>query len=86
MQRFRLEPVAFMTDTQAMFYQVRVPEHEMSYLLFFWWEEGDLKCTFVDPEMRVDLSGAASFPSCSNYALRRTALKNTDCYGKDAAD
>ena len=37
LHRFRLEPVAFMADIQAMFYQVRVPENQRSYLRYLWW-------------------------------------------------
>ena len=34
LHRFRLEPVAFMSDIQAMYYQVKVPESHRSYLRY----------------------------------------------------
>ena len=32
LHRFRLEPVAFMADIQAMYYQVKVPKSQRSYV------------------------------------------------------
>ena len=34
LHRFRLEPVAFMADIQAMYYQVKVTESQRSYLRY----------------------------------------------------
>ena len=42
LNRFWLEPVAFVADIQAMFYQVKVPESQRSYLRYLWWNEGDI--------------------------------------------
>ena len=39
---FRQEPVAFMADIKAMFYQVFVPEEQHEFLRFLWWPNGDL--------------------------------------------
>ena len=86
LNRFRLEPVAFMADIQAMFYQVRVPEDQRSFLRFLWWDEGNLSSHIQEYEMCVHLFGAVSSPSISNYALRKTAIDNKECYGKDAAE
>ena len=36
LHRFRLEPVAFMADIKAMYYQVKVPESQRSYLRYLW--------------------------------------------------
>ena len=36
LHRFKLEPVAFMADIQAMYYQVKVPESQRSYLRYLW--------------------------------------------------
>ena len=41
--RFRQEPVAFMSDIEAMFYQVRVQPSDCNYLRFLWWPGGDLE-------------------------------------------
>ena len=34
--RFRQEPVAFMADIEAMFYQVLVPADQRDFLRFLW--------------------------------------------------
>ena len=39
----------------------------------------------VDYEMRAHVFGGTSSPSCSNYALKRTALDNEVKYGKESA-
>ena len=36
MIKFRVGPVAFMADIQAMFYQLKVPEKQRSFLRFLW--------------------------------------------------
>jgi len=40
--RFRQGPVAFMSNIDAMFHQVRVPEGQQDFLRFLWWPDGDL--------------------------------------------
>ena len=74
--RFREEPVAFMADIEAMFYQVRVPSSDCDALRFLWWPDGDLDKQPEEYEMRVHLFGGASSPSCANFALKRTAKDN----------
>ena len=83
--RFRKELIAFTGDIEAMFYQVRVPENQRSYLRFLWWPEGNLEMEPIDYEMCVHLFGGISSPSCSNYALRRTADDSEDEFGSEAA-
>ena len=85
MIRFRVGPVAFMADIQAMFYQIIVPEKQRSFLRFLWWNEGNLDSEITDHEMCVHLFGAVSSPSSSNYALRKAAADNSSCYGNDTA-
>ena len=36
LHRFRLEPVPFMADIKYMYYQVKVPESQRSYLRYLW--------------------------------------------------
>ena len=74
--RFREEPVAFIADVEAMFYQVRVPSTDCDALRFLWWPEGDLFKEPEEYEMRVHLFGGASSPSCANFALKKTAKDN----------
>ncbi len=71
--RFRLEPVAFIGDIEAMFHQVHViPEHQ-NFLRFLWWPHGNLSADLEEYAMTVHLFGASSSPSIANYALKRTA-------------
>lgn len=74
--RFRQEPVAFMGDIQAMFYQVNAPEEDRDFLRFLWWPDGDVTKEPVEYRMNVHLSGAVSSPSCASYALRKTVEDN----------
>ena len=74
--RFREEPVAFMADVEAMFYQVRVQPSDCSYLRFLWWPEGDLEKEPEECQMLVHLFGGALSPSCANDALKKTAEDN----------
>ena len=86
LHKFRLKPVAFMVDIQAMYYQVKVPESQRSYLKYFWWKEGDINPEIADHEIFVHLFGAASSLSSSNYALKRTAVDNSIIYDIDASE
>lgn len=69
---FRQERIALMADIESMFCQVRVTEADCSYLRFLWWLNGNLEGDLEDYQMVVHF-GAASSPSCSNFALRKTA-------------
>ena len=75
--RFRQEKIALMADIESMFYQVRVSEADCSYLRFLWWPDGNLESNLEEYQMVVHLFGAASSPSCSNFALRKTAEDNS---------
>ena len=71
--RFRQEKITLMADIESMFYQVRVSEADYSYLRFLWWPDGNLESNLEEYQMAVHLFGAASSPSCSNFASRKTA-------------
>lgn len=73
LSRFREEPIAMMADIESMFYQVRVPIEDADFLRFLWWPDGNLDQEEQEYRMRVHLFGATSSPSCSCYALQRTA-------------
>ncbi len=62
-----------MADIESMFYQVRVPKEDADFLRFLWWPNSNLDQDEEEYKMRVHLFGATSSPSCSCYALRRTA-------------
>ena len=67
-----------MADIELMFYQVRVSEADCSYLRFLWWPDGNLESNLEEYQMVVHLFGAASSPSCSNFALSKTAEDNSE--------
>ena len=81
--RFRGERVAVMADIESMFHQVRVPEHDSSFLRFLWWDDGNLAGEVQEYQMLVHLFGAISSPASANFALRRTATDNKQCFPDD---
>ena len=83
--RFREEHVGVMGDIEAMFHQVKVPNTQCSLLKFLWWEDSDTSKEIIDYEMTAHVFGGSPSPSCSNYALRKTAMDNDELYGKDIA-
>ena len=76
--RFREEPVALMSDIEAMFHQVHVKPDDSNALRFLWWPNGDLNSQPQEFMMTVHLFGGVSSPSCANFALRKTAEDNQD--------
>ena len=84
--RFRQEPVAFMADIKAMFYQVQVPVAQHNFLHFIWWPNRDLNIELVEYRMAVYLFGAVSSPNCSNFALHHKVKENEDEIGNAVAN
>ena len=82
--QFREEQVAVMGDIEAMFDQVKVPDDKCSCLRFLWWEDCDTNKEIIDYEMTAYVLGGASSPSCSIFALKKTASDNRDEYASDA--
>jgi len=78
--RFREDRIAFMSDIEAMFHQVRVPPGDRDALRFLWWTGGDLDKPPDIYRMTVHLFGGVWSPSCANYALRRTAQDQQECF------
>lgn len=73
LSRFRQEPVAFIADIEAMFYQVKVPDKDTDLMRFLWWPNGNLDGELEEYKMMVHIFGATSSPSCDNYALKQCA-------------
>ena len=84
--RFRGERVAVTADIESMFHQVRVPEHDSSFLRFLWWDDGNLAGELQEYQMLVHLFGAISSPASANFALRRTAADNKQCFPGDVVN
>ena len=74
--RFRHGPVAFITDIEGMFHQVRVAKEHINFLRFLWWPDGDTSKELVEHRMTVHIFGAVSSPSCATFALLKTADDN----------
>ena len=71
--KFRKDFVAVMADIEAMLYQVFETDQHRNLLIFLWSENIDIS---EEPQyyyMNVHVFWGTSSPSCSNYALRRTA-------------
>lgn len=83
--RFRQEPVAFMSDIEGMFHQVRVPAKDTNLLRFLWWPQGNHKQELEEYRMVVHLFGATSSPSCANFALRRCAENHQERFSPEAS-
>lgn len=73
LHRFRQGPIAFMTDIEGMFHQVKVAKEDVSFLRFLWWPDGDITKDLVEHRMTVHIFGAVSSPSCATFALLKTA-------------
>ena len=83
--RFREKPVAVTGDIEVMYHQVKMPVKQRSFLRFLWWKDTDPQNEFVDHEMTAHVFGGVSSPSCSNYALQKTAADNVKKYGNKAS-
>ena len=66
-----------------MFQQVKVPDTHCSFLKFLWWEDSGISKDIITSEMTAHVFGRSSSPSCSNFALRKTAMDNEEHYRKD---
>ena len=74
--RFREDRIALSVDIEYMFHQIRVSPADHGAFRFLWWPTGDLNQEAVDHRMKVHLFGTTSSPSCSGFALRKTAEDN----------
>ena len=64
---------------------MKAPEQQRNYLRFLCWKDSDLDKDMVDHEMTAHVFGRVSSPSCSNYALKKTASDNLKKYGEKVA-
>ena len=82
--RFREEPIAFISDIQAMFHQVHVRPSNCNALRFLCCD--DLDREPEEYQMMVHLFGGTSSPSCANFALKRTAEENKSDFDKQTIE
>ena len=68
-----------------MYHQVKVPENHRCILRFLWWKDGDSRKFAVDHEITDHVFGRILLPSCSNYALKKTAADNIKTYGEEVS-
>ena len=78
--RFRVEPVAVMTDIQAICQSSQSAKSDVDFLRFLWWPNGDVGKPPVEHCMLVYVFRAVSSPSCANFALRQTARDNKSAF------
>ena len=83
--RFREEQIAVTGDIKAIYHQVKVPENKRCFLWFLWWKKSDSSKAIVDHEMITHVFGGLSPPSCSNFALKKTAAGNVKKYGEEVS-
>ena len=86
LNRFRQERVAFMSDLECMFYQVKVPNDQRDLLRFLWWTNGDVERGVVECRMHAHIFGATSSPAVAKYALRQTALDNAESFSSQVVE
>ena len=74
-----------MDNVELIYYHVRVPDNQQTYLKFLWWENHDVECHPQEFAICAHVFGGTSSGSCSNYDLRRIAVDNEAEFGKTAA-
>lgn len=81
--RFRSGKNGIMADVEQTLCQVRVCEEDRDSLYFLW---RDLDETRPPDEyqMTVHVFGAVDSPCCANYALKRTALDQSENFSEEA--
>ena len=83
--RFREKPVAVPADVEGMYHQVKTPVKQRSFLRFLWCKNSDPQKEVVDHKMTAHVFGGISPPSCSNYALNKTAADDVEKHGNQAS-
>ena len=71
--RFLGHPYAVKADIANMFHNIRVPDHQLTYLRFFWYENNDPNKDIVEWISKVHLMGLTSTPAVANLAVRYAA-------------
>ena len=75
--RFRVHPIAFMADIEAMFCNFRVPVEQRDYLRFYWYKDNDITQPFVPYRSTSHDFRLGSSPAVAGYGLRYCATGHT---------
>ena len=86
LHRFRQDRVAFISDLECMFYQVKVPALQRDFLRFLWWPGGDISKEVIECRMHTHIFGATSSPAVATFALHKTAADNADFFSSEAVE
>ena len=64
---------------------MKVQENQRCFLRFLWWKDSNSSKVTVDQQMTAHVLGGISAPSCSNYALKKTATDDVKKYGEEVS-
>ena len=67
--RFRRHPYAVTADVENMFHQFAIPDHQRTYLRFFWYQDNDPSRPLIEWWSKVHLMGLKSSPAIANLSL-----------------
>ena len=81
--RFREEPTAVTEDIEAMYYQVKIPKEQRSFLRFLWWNS-DPQNEVVDHEMTAHMFGSI-LSIMLQLCIKKTAADNVNKYGNEVS-
>ena len=68
--RFRRHPYAIKADVKNMFHQFAVPDHQRTYLRFFWYKDNNPNNPIIEYWSKVHLMGLTSSPAVANTGIR----------------
>ena len=86
LHRFHQDRVAFISDLECMFYQVKVPALQCDFLRFLWWPGGDISKEVIECRMHTHIFWATSSPAVVTFALHKTAADNADLFSSEAVE
>ena len=83
LHRLRQDRVAFISDLEFIFYQVKVPALQRDFLRVLWWPGGDILKEVIECGMHTHICGA---PAVTTFALHKTAADNADFFSSEARE
>ena len=86
LHRFRQDRVAFTSDLECMFCQVKVPALQRDFLGFLWWPGGHISKKVNECRMHTHILGATSSPAIATFALHITAADNANFFSSGAVE